>query len=153
MLFNVEKCKVMHIGYNNVQAEYVVNGVKLECVSDDKNLGVIVSDDLKSGKQCREAPKEAKRILGIIKRNFTDRSRETIISFFKILVRPYLEYCSTIWSPHYDNDIKLIESVQRRATKLVTGMQGLQLLRVTLSPYGLLNVSLCGILGIINRQL
>jgi len=51
MLFNVEKCKVMHIGYNNVQVEYVMNDVKLECVSDEKDLGVIVSDDLKSGKR------------------------------------------------------------------------------------------------------
>jgi len=39
MLFNVEKCKVMHIGYNNVQVEYVVNDVKLERVADEKDLG------------------------------------------------------------------------------------------------------------------
>jgi len=62
----------------------------------------------------------------MIKRNFTYRSRETIISLYKTLVRPHLEYCSTILSPHYDNCIKLIESVRRRATILVTGMQGLQ---------------------------
>jgi len=93
MLFNIEKCMVMHIGNNNVQAEYVMNDVKLECVSDEKDLAVIVSNDLKSGKQCNEAVKKANRILGIIKRNFTDRSRETIISLYKTLVRLYLEYC------------------------------------------------------------
>ena len=126
MIFNVEKCKVMHMGYNNEHAEYVMNNVKLECVTDEKDLGVIVSDDLKSGKQCSEVVKKANRILGMIKQNFTDRSKETIISLYKTLVRPHLEYCSQIWSPHYDKDIKLIENVQRRATKLVTGMQGLQ---------------------------
>jgi len=51
MLFNVEKCKVMHIGYNNVQAECVMNNVKPECVSDEKDSNVIISDDLKSRKQ------------------------------------------------------------------------------------------------------
>jgi len=35
-----------------VQAEYVINDVKLECFSDEKDLGVIVSDDLKSEQQC-----------------------------------------------------------------------------------------------------
>jgi len=39
MLFNVEKCKVMHIGYNSVQTGYVMNDVKLECVSDEKTCG------------------------------------------------------------------------------------------------------------------
>jgi len=60
----------------------------------------------------------------MIKRNFTDRSRERIISLYKTLVRLHIEYCSTIWSPHDDKDIKLVESVQQRATKLVIGMQG-----------------------------
>jgi len=67
MLFNVKKCKVMHIGYNNVQAEYVMNDVKLECVSDEKDLGLTVSDDPKIGKQCGEAVKKANRILRMIK--------------------------------------------------------------------------------------
>jgi len=89
-----------------------MNDVKLECVSNENDLGVIVSDDLKSGKQCSEAVKKANRTLGMIKQNFTDRSRETIISLYKTLVRPHLKYCSAIWSPHYDRDIKLNESVQ-----------------------------------------
>jgi len=58
-------------------------------------------------------------MFGLIKRNFVDRSQETVMSLYKSLVRPHLEYCSQIWSPHYMKDIKLIEGVQRRATKLV----------------------------------
>jgi len=117
----------MHMGYNNTQAEYVMNDVKLECVTDEKDVGVIVSDDLKSGKQCSEAVKKANRMLGHafdLSVKFTNRSKETIISLYKTLVSPHLEYCSQIWSPHYEKDNKLIERVQRRATKLVAGMQG-----------------------------
>jgi len=87
-----------------------------------KYLRVIVSDDLKSGKQ------GGNRILGMIKRNFTDRSRETIILLCKLLWSDHIDlvYHTAIWSAHCDKDIRLIESVQRKAIKLVTGMQGLQ---------------------------
>ena len=46
----------------------------LECVSEEKDLGVIISEDLKCEKQCSEAVKKANRMLGMIKRNFIDRS-------------------------------------------------------------------------------
>ena len=125
MLFNADKCKVMHMGFNNKQAKYDMNGIQLECVSEEKDLGVIISEDLKWDKQCSEAVKKANRMLGMIKRNFVDRSKDTIISLYKSLVRPHLEYCCQIWNPYYKKDIKLIEGVQRRATKLVTGMKEL----------------------------
>jgi len=102
-----------------------VNDVQLECVSEEKDLNVIISKDLKWQKQCSEAVKKANRMLGMIKRNFIDRSQETIILLYKSLVRLHLEYCCQIWSPYYKKDIKLIEGVQRRATKLVTGIQEL----------------------------
>ena len=71
------------------------------------------------GEAISSAALKANRILGIIKRNCVDRSSDTIITLYKSLVRPHLEYCSQIWSPHLMKDIKLIESVQWRATKLV----------------------------------
>jgi len=78
----------------------------MECVSVEKDLGVIVSDDLKSKKQYSAAVMKANRMLRVIRRNFADSSKETIMSLYTTLVRPHLEYCSHIWSPHYDKDIK-----------------------------------------------
>ena len=51
MLFNVEKCKVMHIGHNNSKAQYVMNGHNLEEVIEERDLGVILQNDLKSRSQ------------------------------------------------------------------------------------------------------
>jgi len=51
-----------------------VNDVQLECVSEEKDLGVIISEDLKWQKQCSEAVWKANRMLGMIKHNFIDRS-------------------------------------------------------------------------------
>jgi len=60
------------------------------------------------------------RVLGMIKQNFVDRSTDTtILALYKSLVRPHLEYCCPIWTPHYNKDIIVIEGVQQRATKLV----------------------------------
>ena len=83
MLFNADKCKVMHIGYNNSHADYFMNGNQLNTVSEKRVVGVVVSDDLKWEKQSSEAVKKANRMLGVIKRSFTDRSKETIIPLYK----------------------------------------------------------------------
>jgi len=77
-----------------------MSGSKLESVNEEKDLGVIVSADLKWDKYCTAAVSKANRILGMIKRNFTDRSKEAIIPLYKSLVRPHLEYCCQIWNPN-----------------------------------------------------
>ena len=94
-------------------------------VFEEKDLGVTMSNDLKWEKQCSEIVKKANKILGMIKRNFVDRSKDIILPLFKSLVRPHLEYSCQVWCPHYKKDIKLIEGVQRRATKLVHGLENL----------------------------
>ena len=77
------------------------------------------------GKQCNEVVKKANKIIGMIKRNFVDRSKEIILPLYRSLVRPHLEYCCQVCCPHYKKDVKLIEGMQRRATKLVHGLENL----------------------------
>jgi len=99
-----------------------MGSVKLETVTDEQDLWVIVSDDVKWEKQCVAAVKQSNKILGMIKHKFVDRSKETVMALYKSLVRPHLKYCISVWNPHLDKDIKLLEGVQRRATKLVEGI-------------------------------
>ena len=48
-----------------------------------------------------------------------------ILLLCSVLVRPHLEYHVQMWSPQYRRDTDLLECIQRRATKMITGMKHL----------------------------
>ena len=119
MKFNVEKCKVLHIGNNNNHVSYSMDGVQLTKVDQERDLGVIISSDLKPSTHCKEVVKTANKIVGFIGRTFEYKSEKVIRTLYNSLVRPHLEYCVQFWCPYYKKDIDKLERVQRRITKMI----------------------------------
>ena len=63
MSFNVDKCKVMHLGRNNLRSKYCMNNTTLDDTNEEKDLGVLISNDLKWSKHCLNAYTKANRVL------------------------------------------------------------------------------------------
>ena len=124
MKFNADKCKVIRFG-GGTPSNYVMDGKTLENIEEEKDLGVLIHKTLKLENQCQAATSRANRILGMLKRNITSRKKEVILPLYRTLVRPHLEYSVQFWNPYLVKDIKLLENVQRRATRLISGMKGL----------------------------
>ena len=119
MDFNVDKCKVLHIGSSNDHVQYSMSGVQLCKTSREKDLGVIISSDLKPSHHCTEVVKTANKLIGFIGRTFEHKSEKIILTLYNSLVRPHLEYCVQFWSPYYRKDIDKLERVQRKVTKMI----------------------------------
>src|SRR6218665_1132820 len=75
MLFNADKCSVMHMGRGNKKFKYDIGGVALRASEEERNLGVIMHSSAKPSRQCVEAAKRANRILGMIKRTIVSREQ------------------------------------------------------------------------------
>ena len=124
MNFNAEKCKVLHLGNKNKKTQYEIGGKVIGAVNEEKDLGVIVTDNFKVGKQCTKAANKGNQKLGMIKRTFACKDKKIMIKLYKSIVRPSLDYCVPAWRPHLRKDIDKLEKVQRRATRMITECKG-----------------------------
>jgi len=67
MLFNTDKIKIIHFGFNNSESSCVLGTRTLCTVDEERDLGVLIDKTLKSSKQCAKAASSVNAVLGMIK--------------------------------------------------------------------------------------
>ena len=108
-----------------MQYDYFIGGELIQTSTMEKDLGIQVHKSLKVAEHVNFVVKKANGLLGCIRRTYTDKSLTNIIQLYQTLVRPLLETCVPAWSPYLQKDIEKLESVQRRATRMISSVHGM----------------------------
>ncbi|XP_065681429.1 uncharacterized protein LOC136095116 [Hydra vulgaris] len=105
MQLNIEKCKIMHVNKSNklnkYSNKYHISDYQLSMVDCVNNLGIMFKSDLKYGHHISACVSKANKILSHIRHTFSFLNADILKLLYVSLVRPHLEYASSIWNPFF----------------------------------------------------
>ena len=124
MSFNPDKFEILSYGPPKINpVPYLTQtGSHIKEVDVVKDLGVQMQNTGKFTQHMSDAIKRGSNLAGWILRVFRTRDRLAMVTLFRSLVIPHLEYCCQLWSPHLMGDIQKLEAVQRSFTARISGI-------------------------------
>ena len=123
MEFHPEKCQVLRVSKktkaSTICHDYILHGHTLEVVDNVKYLGVTISGNLKWDVHVSHITNKANSTLAVLKHNVRVSSQSLKTATYKALVRPHVEYCSTVWDAPTAHLTSKVEMVQHRSARWV----------------------------------
>ena len=89
-----------------------------------RTLGSLSAAIFKPAAQSEKVARTASAVLHQVLRAFSYRDRSVLPRIYEQYVRPHLEFAVPAWSPWQKGDIDLIENVQKKMVRAVSGLQG-----------------------------
>jgi hypothetical protein len=111
---NKSKCEGLSVTRNvkPVKFNYLLKDIQISKTNVQKDLGVVISSDLKWNQHVSMVSAKANKVLGYIKRSSLDiRNEKTRLALYKTMVRSQLAYCTHVYSPQSVSVILQIENV------------------------------------------
>ena len=133
MQINTDKCKVLSLSRKNnsiVNYDYYFDDpskgiIKLAREVCMKDLGILIDSELSFVNHIYDKINVARKMLGVIRRNFIDLDIDSFLLLYKSFVRSHLEFANSVWCPYRIGVIQDLEKVQKQATKLARGCKSL----------------------------
>lgn len=122
---NPLKCSVLHIGKKNPRRNYTLRGLPIPAVSHQLDLGIVITQELKWNVHVKHATKKANAIVYLVRKSFKFLTPQLFRIIFQSYILPILEYCHSVWSPYFAEDLQQLDSVLRKASKLVPTLRHL----------------------------
>jgi len=121
--FNPTKCKAMVFSRKRSTTApcdpLTLNGQALDLVNTVKYLGLAICSNLSWSEHINTITSKARRLIGLLFHQFYSCTGSyTLRKLYLTIVRPHLKYACEVWDPHLDKDIKLIEKVQKFASRV-----------------------------------
>ena len=105
---------------------YYLDGSEIELVTSHRDLGVLVDMSLRFHLHIRSIAAKASGIVSNSLKSTICRSPDFMMSIFIAHIRPLLEFSSSVWFTDFTEDMRQLESVQRRWTRQIAGLEDLQ---------------------------
>ena len=119
--FNIAKCKVMSMSrkHHSCQHFYHIGNNMLTTTNCERYLGVMINDKLNWSDHCHDIYTKSVKMLGLIKRNFSNCSANILKKLYVSLIRSRLDYCCIAWDPYRLNHSSVVERVQNQSVRFI----------------------------------
>ena len=130
MKFNTEKFQQISYSLKNSEARTYKNSNNdvIKPTSTVKDLGVTLSNDLSFQQHIQNVVQKCNNVSSWILRTFKTREPLPLLTLYKSLIIPHLDYCSQLWIPYKQQEISQLEQIQRSFTSKITNTYDLNYL-------------------------